>query len=354
MNSTVLAVIAAGQMVFFVVVFLLLVGYRWIDNRRKRTRRMQADRLARVLRDILEGKVGVDVFRAELELVHGNVVVSVLHQYAAQVGGEPWEWVVESVRQSDWFSGFLAPRARSRFWWKRLVAARLLAIVGRDEDLTYARALIADRHPAIKVAGIQVVRRISDASLLQVVLDEALSAQPVVRRYLFDTLVSVRQILVPVLAERIENAETIDELRALITLGGELAAVELFDRLLSYVDHEGLEIRVAVARALGSYPHPRSEATLIAFLGDEVWQVRTQAASSLGLIRAAGARDALREVLSDSNWWVRLRAAVALRQLGLEGTHVLTDAQKGADRFAEEMARYVLGLSEQAVADYLT
>ena len=80
-----------------------------------------------------------------------------------------------------------------------------------------------------QVAGIQVVRRIRDASLLELVLDEALSAQPVVRRYLFDTLVSVRQILVPVLAERIENAETIDELRALITLGGELAAVELFD-----------------------------------------------------------------------------------------------------------------------------
>ena len=346
--------IAAGQMVFFVAVFIMLVGYRWIDDRRKRDRRMQADRLARVLRDLLEGKVGVDVFRAELDCIHGNVVVSVLHQYAAQVGGEPWDWVVEAVRQSDWFNGFLDPRARSRFWWKRLVAARLLAIVGRGEDLAYARALIADRHPAIKVAGIQVVRRIRDASLLEVVLDEALSAQPVVRRYLFDTLVSVRQILVPVLAERIENAETIEELRALITLGGELAAVELYDRLLSYVDHEGLEIRVAVARALGSYPHPRSEATLIAFLRDEVWQVRTQAASSLGLIRAAGARDALREVLNDSNWWVRLRAAVALRQLGLEGTHVLTDAQKGADRFAEEMARYVLGLSEQAVADYLT
>ncbi len=354
MNPTVLAVIAAGQMVFFVAVFLMLVGYRWIDNRRKRERRIQADHLARVLRDLLEGKVGADVFRAELDHVHGNVVVMVLHQYAAQVGGEPWEWVVDAVRQSDWFKGFLAPRARSRFWWKRLVAARLLAIAGREEDLALAKALIADRHPAIKVAGIQVVRRIRDASLLETVLDEAMSSQPVVRRYLFDTLVSVRQILVPVLAERIEKAETTDELRALITLSGELAAVELFDRLLSYVDHEGLEIRVAVARALGGYPHPRTEETLTALLKDEKWQVRTQAASSLGLIRAVGARDALREALSDSNWWVRLRTAVALRQLGLTGTHVLTDAKKGTDRFAQEMARYVLGLSEQAVADYLT
>ncbi len=354
MNSTVLAVIAAGQMVFFVAVFLMLVGYRWIDDRRKRERQIKAEHLARVLRDLLEGKVGVDAFRAELDHIHGNVIVTVLHQYAAQVGGEPWEWVVDAVRQSDWYRGFLAPRARSRFWWKRLVAARLLAIAGRKDDLALARALIADRHPAIKVAGIQVVRRIRDTSLLETVLDEAMSAQPVVRRYLFDTLVSVRQILVPVLAERIERAESTDELRALITLGGELAAVELFDRLLSFVDHEGLEIRVAVARALGSYPHPRSEATLIAFLSDDVWQVRTQAASSLGLIRADGARDALRKVLSDSNWWVRLRAAVALRQLGLEGTHVLTDAQNGADRFAQEMARYVLGLSEQAVADYST
>jgi HEAT repeat protein len=261
---------------------------------------------------------------------------------------------VDAVRQSDWFKTFLEPRACSRFWWKRLVAARLLAITGRQEDVTLAKALIADRHPAIKVAGIQVVRRIKDFSLLQTVLDEAMSAQPVVRRYLFDTLVSVRQVLVPVLDERIAKAETIGELRALITLGGELAAVELFDRLLSYVDHEELEIRVAVARALGSYPHPRSEETLTAFLTDAQWQVRTQAASSLGLIRALGARDALRLALSDSDWWVRLRAAVALRQLGLAGTHLLTEAQRGSDRFAQEMARYVLGLTDQAVADYLT
>ena len=83
-------------------------------------------------------------------------------------------------------------------------------------------------------------------------------------------------------------------------------------------------------------------------------QVRTQAASSLGVIRAVNARGVLHAALRDGNWWVRLRAGIALRQLGPSGIAVLRDLQDGTDRFAREMARYVLGLTDEAVADYLT
>jgi HEAT repeat protein len=143
-------------------------------------------------------------------------------------------------------------------------------------------------------------------------------------------------------------------LRLLITLAGELSAVEFFKHLHAHVRHDDMEIRVAVARALGSYPHPRTEAVLVALLEDGEWQVRTQAATSLGVIRAVNSRDALRKALADPNWWVRLRAAIALRQLGGAGSQVLRAAETGDDRFALEMARYVQGLTDEAVADYLT
>lgn len=354
MTATLLAIVATSQFMFFVAMFVWLAVARVYDERRKRRRRVQGARLSRALADLLEERSSPDEFVAALDGNDGEVIVAVLHQYAAQIGGEPWERVVGAVRQTPWFERFVAPRAQSRFWWQRLVAARLLAIAGQERDLPLIRMLVRDRNPAIKVSAIQLVRRIRDEDVLRIVLDEALDAKPVVRRYLLDAVVSMRRVLVPVLATRLESAETIAELRLLITLAGELSAVEFFEHLHDHARHQDLEVRVAVARAFGNYPHPRTEAVLIEMLGDGEWQVRTQAATSLGIIRAVGARSALRQALGDANWWVRLRAAIALRQLGDAGTRVLHDAEAGDDRFALEMARYVRGLTDEAVADYLT
>ena len=354
MSATVLAFIAAGQLAFFVAVFVMLVVFRAIDARRQRRRRHDAERLSRVLMDVLESRAPGERLIEVMQRTGGNVIVGVLHQYASQLRGTPWERVVDAVRMTEWYGRFVRSHARSRLWWKRLAAARLLSIAGREEDLQLVRPLIADRHPAIKVAAIQIVRRVRDRSILEAVLQDAIVARPVVRRFLFDTVVSVREALVPVLAERLDRSLTTEDLRALITLAGELSAVEFFERLLGFVEHDSLEIRVAVARALSGYPHPRTEAALTDLLHDHEWQVRTQAASSLGVIRALNARDSLHAALRDGNWWVRLRAGVALRQLGPAGSRVLTDVEAGADRFAQEMARYVLGLNDEAVADYLT
>lgn len=354
MTTTLLAVVATSQFMFFVAMFIWLAVARVVDERRKRRRRTEGARLSRALADLLEDRSTPEQFVAELDGTDGEVIVAVLHDYASQIGGDPWERVVHAVRQTAWFDRFVTPRARSRFWWQRLVAARLLAIAGREQDLPLIRMLVRDRNPAIKVSAIQLVRRIRDEAVLQIVLDEALDAKPVVRRYLFDAVVSMRHVLVPVLATRLDAAETLGTLRLLITLAGDLAAVEFFEHLHRHAHHEDLEVRVAVARALGSYPHPRTEAVLVELLTDGEWQVRTQAATSLGIIRAVGARGALRRALGDVNWWVRLRAAIALRQLGGAGTQVLIDAEAGDDRFAFEMARYVRGLTDEAVADYLT
>ncbi len=354
MNATILALVAAGQMVFFVAVFVLLVGFRAIDARRRWRERQEAVRLSRALMNVLEDRAPGERLIEIMRGISGNVIVRVLHQYASQLRGAPWERVVDAVRRTAWFGRFVRSHTRSRFWWKRLAAARLLSIAGREEDLPLVRPLIGDAHPAIKVAAIQIVHRVRDRSILEGVLQDAIDARPVVRRYLFDTVVSVREALVPLLLERLERSDTAEDLRALITLAGELASVEFFARLLEFVGHDSLEIRVAVARALGGYPHPRTEAALVGLLRDPEWQVRTQAATSLGVIRALNARDALEAALRDGNWWVRLRAGVALRRLGPTGTRTLTDVQAGADRFAREMARYVLGLNDEAVADYLT
>ena len=57
----------------------------------------------------------------------------------------------------------------------------------------------------------------------------------------------------------------------------------------------------------------------------------------------------LYEVDTQPRW---LRAAIALRQLGQPGLEILAAVQAGDDRYAREMANYILGLSAAAVADY--
>jgi hypothetical protein len=60
----------------------------------------------------------------------------------------------------------------------------------------------------------------------------------------------------------------------------------------------------------------------------------------------------LAQALRDPSWWVRLRAGLTLRRLGAPGIDILGQTDPDEDRFAFEMAQYVLGLDEAAVAEY--
>lgn len=87
-------------------------------------------------------------------------------------------------------------------------------------------------------------------------------------------------------------------------------------------------------------------------LGDAAWQVRAQSAAGLGATGAVRAAESLRSALNDKSWWVRLRAALSLRRLGPVGAEILRRVTPEEDRYAYEMARYILGLDDAAVAEY--
>ena len=56
--------------------------------------------------------------------------------------------------------------------------------------------------------------------------------------------------------------------------------------------------------------------------------------------------------LRDPDWWVRMRTGLALTRLGSAGRNALLAAEVGADPSARDMARLVLGLSAQALAEF--
>src|SRR5256884_6935974 len=110
--------------------------------------------------------------------------------------------------------------------------------------------------------------------------------------------------------------------------------------------------RSQVARALGKYPHADSVAALRLLARDGIWPVRAQAIRSLGMIADPATVQLVRDALRDGDWWVRLRAGLALTRFGASGRNVLLAVEVGAHQPSRDMARLVLGLSPQALAEY--
>ena len=351
--SRALVLIIGAQIAFLVASFLFLAIRRWHDGYERATLQRERQALTEGIAAALEVPPKIERFETAVASVRFDTLVLELYDFSGRVSGAPWERLISTVRSMPGPEGQLRRHVTSRLWWKRLLGARALAVMGTIDDLPLAQKLVSDRHPAVKIAAISIARRVRDERLLTDVLDQAIVSRRVVRGYMFDTLTSARRELVPILQRRLREPKSVFELRDLIRLAGTLATPELLEPILGLTTHEDTEVRGGSARSLGNFPHADSTSALLRLIQDPAWQVRTRAATSLGALRAEEALDLLRAALRDDNWWVRLRAALALRRLGERGIDQLDQAAHDDDRFASEMATYTLHLTDAAVADYL-
>jgi len=122
--------------------------------------------------------------------------------------------------------------------------------------------------------------------------------------------------------------------------------------LTTLAGHANPEVRVQAARGLGAFPHPATIAVLTKLVRDEAWAVRAQVVRSLGMITDRATLPLVRNALRDPEWWVRIRAGLALTRFGSIGRDALLQDEHGPDQGARDMARLVLGLSAQALAEY--
>jgi len=250
---------------------------------------------------------------------------------------------------------------RSLMWWRRLSAARVLSWTAGPEQVPALARLLADRHPAVAGAALLAARRVRLPGLLDPLLDELRSPRsdrPGRLSFLLEVVAGYgEEVVDPVrreLAGRAEEAVTVRLLR----LAGRLGDPRLAPGIGSILREGGLEERINAARALSGIPDaanvPEATAALRGALQDPAWQVRAQATTALGKLGAGQAAGDLRRALSDPAWWVRLRAALALRALGPRGADILGSVTREEDRYAHDMAEYVLGLGEGALAEYAT
>ena len=350
-DSFILIVVALSQFAFFALLVLLL-----FVNRARRLRR--AKRAALAERDVAEplqkwavGLAGVAEVRAALRrLSPDDALEQITLAAASKVAPQQLAELARTLREERWVLRALA-RSSSRWWWRRLDAARLLNVVGGSRDRALLRRLLADPHAAVQAAATACLPRLGDAALISHVLDTLHSRSAVIRVIQIGVLRRAWKDTVPALLQRLVAGAPVAKLEVWITLAESLGDSRCLSALVGLRHHPLGQVRISTARALRRYFHPDAAAVLREMITDDDWRVRAQAARALGAIGAASAVPELAIAIRDQSWWVRFRAALALAQVGEPGRRALRMARELPDRYAADMAAMVSGLSDGAVTE---
>lgn len=352
MSARALALVAIVQAVVLFVGLGGLILSHAAGRRRDRRRRRELRLGRELLRDTVAGTDTDERTVEALDTLHPDTLATLLGEIASRRGGSGGDAGLERLRRTRWHAR-ICRHARSRLWWRRLRAAGVLADLAAPSHLLLIHELLGDRMPAIRLAAASALERLPSPGLASAVLDRAVASHAVVRGQLIEILAESRTLVVPVMVDRLVSPRSDDELRVLLDLTAILGYPSLLAHVIRHGDSKALEVRIAVATCLRNFPHPQAAAVLRRLLADPEWQIRARAAASLGAIGAVEAQTELLETLCDPNWWVRLRSAIALRLLGPTGVGALRAVDRDGDRYASDMARYVLGLDDGAMAEYV-
>lgn len=349
--ALVLAVIAAVQGLFLLLLVGFLLVRRAYDRRQLAAFIAARSGIAAPLRAWLVAGAHPDpVVRAMRQLPHGTAI-----GYASLLARQtiPAAQRIElatALRGEAWIAEAVAQR-HSRFWWRRLEAARALSLVGSPRDREPVARLIRDPHPAVQIAAAAALPRVADTALTGEVLDQLHRFPAVVQHFVLTMLRETAASVIPALGDRLTLAAAPTVLATWITLAASLDDPQVLKQVLARREHADAEVRRAVARALRRFPGYDAEAQLIRYLGDLNADVRAEAARSLGELGLPEAVPALAPLLRDGSWLVRLRAGLALAQLGERGRAALRLERTGPDRYARDMATMVSGLTDGAILD---
>jgi HEAT repeats len=329
----------------------VLLGLTTFARIRDRVRHARLDRPQHQLDQVLEryalGVSAPEDVQLALERVPGRQGLRTLARWAPRIERSRWRRLVKvtapAVHQT------VERGVTSRWWWHRLASARYLAVAAEPNDLPNVIRLSRDPHPAVHLAAIGAIHVLPTGALIEVALGRLATMKPTVFAYYAGMLAQAGPAVVPELIARLEVLRS--GLPNYVKLAARIPDPRLAPPLLDLARHPGVEVRIQVARALGTFPSKESAAALLVLLGDQAWEVRTQAIRSVGRIRPRGARIRLERALGDPAWWVRLRAAAALATWTPGGIQVLKRVAKSEAPLARDVAALALSLSSQAIQE---
>lgn len=341
-----LLVIVALQGAFVILTIGLLFVTRLRGSRSRARTTAADDALTVPLQRIMLGDDrGESLAAALLQLRPEIAVRELLAIGGARLSAEQRRSVAVQVRHSPWVEQALA-RASSKKWWKRLEAARLMAMVCDDADRELAARLVTDSHAAVASAATAAIRGCISAEFVRVIVDGLPMRPPAVRLQQCNALRAHAEGATNAAVSRLSGPATPAQLRAWIQLAEVLATPAALAAVIPHASHPHVEIRTGAARALRKCFSPESAAAVTRMVKDEDWRVRAAAARAVGALNANQAIPLLLDAMNDRAWWVRFRAGLALADLSHPGRAALDGVRNSPDPFARDMATLVCGLSD--------
>lgn len=347
-----LIVIAAAQGVLLIGLVILIILNRSIRLRRRG--RLMPHRIAldAIMQEWTLGRASSTQVLPLLARLPAPLAIDALVMWSARTVSERWEELARAL-EGQWWTRVVRANNRSARWWKRLECARFLSVAATPRDTGRVLRLLRDHHPAVQVAAATTIERLNSTLLAAAAVDQLPSLGPTVQAYYARVLKRARPVVLHQLQQLFRRPDD-PRLPRIIEFAGRLEDPVLREGFTTLAAHPNLEVRTQVARALGRFPHPASVAALSTLVRDAAWAVRAQAVRSLGMIADPRTLGLVRDGLRDAEWWVRLRAGLALTRFGAAGRNGLLEAEVGADPRGRDMARFVLGLSQPALAEFAT
>jgi len=349
-NRQFLLIVAAAQGVLLVALIVLIILNRWIRLRRSAKLHPRRLELDAVMRRWTLSQAGADDVLRGLSRLPVSLAIDALVNWSARVAGERWQELSHAL-EHQWWARVVRANCRSARWWQRLECARFLSVAATQRDIGRVLRLLRDHHPAVQIAAATTLERLTSPVLVTAALEQLPFLGPTVQAYYASVLKRARPAVLRHLQQLFRRLDD-PRLPRIIEFAGRLQEPVLREPFTTLATHPDAEVRTQVARALGRFPHKESVAALGYLVQDEAWQIRAQAVRSLGMIADPATLPLVREALRDREWWVRLRAGLALTRFGAFGRNVLLETEVGVHTEARDMARLILGLSPQALAEY--
>lgn len=346
-----LALVAALQAAFIVLTLTLLLVTRARGSRERDLTSGASEALAKPLERIMLGGDRGEALALALSQLPPRVAGRALLAISGtRLSPEQRADLAALVRHSPWVERALA-HAHSPKWWKRIEAARLLAMVCEESDGAVLARLVTDRHAAVASAATAAIRNCAGYSLVRAIVGDLPSRPPSVRLQQCNALRSHGAEATAAVVGEMARPASPGQLRAWIELAEVLATPAALAAVLPFAVHPDVEVRTSTARALRRCFSADGAAAVTGLLGDADWRVRAAAARAVGALKVRTAIPLLSDAMHDESWWVRFRAGLALADLSQEGRWALTLAQRSPDPFARDMATLIRRLSEGSRLD---
>lgn len=233
----------------------------------------------------------------------------------------------------------------------RLAAAEALADFGDDLSIERLHEALEDRNADVRLSAALALAAAGEAPPARTLVEKlgiGTSENSMLIVGLFGDIASERP---DEIRELVEDPDTNPAVKVAaidaLSNSGDYSLVPLISELAMNADPCGEELP-RYLRALGDFGHPAAAPAVEYALGVEAWWAGAAAAQAAGRIGLSETADRLVALLDDPQWWVRFRAAEALVALGEEGHRLLRETARRGSDLAATAARQTL--AEQGLA----